>query len=100
MRNYIPAHVDYELDYFTASPENAPLSIEGMYDSVLSTAACLKELESCLDEWDGVRTTRADTVCRGMLFRTSPVPCSTREDDCASHVNPERPIAIGIYAGR
>lgn len=54
MRQAIPPHADYELDYFTASPASAPLSIEGMYDSVVSAAACLVELEPCLEEYDGV----------------------------------------------
>ena len=100
MRNCVPAHADYELDYFTASPDSAPLSIEGMYDSVISAAACLKELEACLNEWDGVRAVKADSVCRGLFFRTPPLPRSPRKDECASHVNPERSATIGIYVRR
>ncbi|WFD24238.1 hypothetical protein MEQU1_002935 [Malassezia equina] len=73
MRDCIPTHVDYELDYFTASSETAPLSIEGMYDSVVSAAACLQELEPHLNEWDGfvVACFSAHPLCHVLREKTT-----------------------------
>jgi Asp/Glu/hydantoin racemase len=43
----------FPLDFFTPSHPASPLSIEGTTDSIISAAACLHDLSSRLDEWDG-----------------------------------------------
>lgn len=52
---------DVQLDFYTAPTDTAPASIEGTYDSVVSAAACLKELRTEVGKWDGVG---ADLFCR------------------------------------
>ncbi|WFD28134.1 hypothetical protein MNAN1_003140 [Malassezia nana] len=73
MRQAIPPHADYDLDYFTASPASAPMSIEGMYDSVVSAAACLVELEPCLEKYDGfvVACFSAHPLCHVLREKTT-----------------------------
>ncbi|WWD04002.1 hypothetical protein V865_002064 [Kwoniella europaea PYCC6329] len=44
---------DMILDFYNPSHPDAPYSIEGSYDSVISAAACLKDLRSQLDKWSG-----------------------------------------------
>jgi len=54
MASSLPTSADYELDFFTPPTTSSPLSIEGSYDSLISAAACLKELKDELSRWDGV----------------------------------------------
>ena len=42
------------VDFYTAPADSAPASIEGTYDSVISTAAVLRDLRGRWDDWDGV----------------------------------------------
>lgn len=53
MKEALPAHSDYVLDFFTAPAETAPLSIEGVHDSIVTAAACIHELRDKHTQWDG-----------------------------------------------
>jgi Asp/Glu/hydantoin racemase len=39
---------------FYTAPTNAPLSIEGIADGIVTANACLAELRDHLDQWDAV----------------------------------------------
>lgn len=75
IRECLPQHPDIDYDFYTAPLATAPLSIEGVYDSIVTANACLQDLKERLHQWDGVRSLTLTLVRRCLLLCTPPSAC-------------------------